>query len=130
MMGIRSTVIVYDQLRVNNLRPVFFKYHSLKLQKVFFCSHVVSPDVSVSFGFALGLSLFIGSSQIIHICNLLDDMSFPLWHVRVVVFPFSFLPYTIFFRSVNSSPLAWNRCPKLSRINLLTLLAVSTSLSA
>ena len=94
-LPVLSGIIVHIHIFIPWIWEGEGEHHLLELLQIFLCSEIMPPDVPILLHLS-SLSFLIGSSQIVHVHNLLIDMSYSLWH--------SFIDFTILaiFQALNS----------------------------
>ena len=78
-LPVLSGIIVHIHIFIPWIREGEGEQHLLELLQIFLCSEIMPPDVPILLHLS-SLSFLIGSSQIVHVHNLLIDMSYSLWH--------------------------------------------------
>ena len=88
-------VIVHLHIFIVRIWEVEGQHHLLDILQILLGMEIMPPDMPILLHLS-GLSFLVGSSQIVHVHNLLIDMSYSLWH--------SFIDFTILaiFQALNS----------------------------
>lgn len=80
-------VIMHHHIRKAWIRKVESENHLLDHPEILLGPEIVPPDVPILLHLT-SLSLLVGCSEIVHVGNLLEDMSYSLWHRIIVWSPY------------------------------------------